>query len=102
MLSILIVNWNTRELLRRCLMSIQEFAPKSPYEIIVVDNESSDGSAQMVADDFPSVRLEKNPNNVGYATANNQAFRLAKGDLLLTLNPDTEFFDDSLDKAVLP
>ena len=102
MLSILIVNWNTRELLRRCLMSIQEFAPKSPYEIIVVDNASSDGSAQMVADEFPSVRLEKNPNNVGYAAANNQAFRLAKGDLLLTLNPDTEFFDDSLDKLVFP
>jgi len=100
MLSVLIVNWNTRELLRTCLQSIHKFSPSEPYEVIVVDNASTDGSADMVKTDFPDVRLIANPVNSGYAHGNNLAFQAAKGEGLLTLNSDTEFLDNSLQKAV--
>jgi len=95
MLSVLIVNWNTRELLRKCLQSLIQF-PADPMEIIVVDNHSKDESAKMVREEFPQVRLIEAGSNSGYARGNNLAFAAAKGDLLLTLNPDTEFVDDSL------
>ncbi|MCC7230419.1 MAG: glycosyltransferase family 2 protein [Fimbriimonadaceae bacterium] len=100
MLSILIVNWNTRELLRACLQSILDHPPTCPYEVIVVDNASTDSSAEMVQKDFLSVRLHASRQNLGYAAGNNQAFALATGNLLLTLNPDTEFDDNSLDRAI--
>lgn len=100
MLSVLIVNWNTRELLRSCLNSIHLFPPHEEYEVIVVDNQSSDGSAIMVAQEFPWVNLIESGSNVGYAKGNNLAFNVAKGDLLLTLNPDTEFEDFSLNIAI--
>lgn len=100
MLSVLIVNWNTRDLLRACLRSIREHAPRAPYEVIVVDNASTDGSADMVRAEFPEVRLVASALNGGYAAGNNMAFEVAKGDYLLTLNPDTEFLDDSLDRAL--
>jgi hypothetical protein len=100
MLSILIVNWNTRDLLRACLKSILKFPPTCPFEVIVVDNASSDGSAHMVREEFPTVRMVESPVNTGYARGNNLAFGEATGDFLLTLNPDTEFEDDSLDRAL--
>jgi GT2 family glycosyltransferase len=65
-----------------------------------VDNASSDGSAEMVAHQFPSIRLIASELNTGYARGNNLAFELARGEWLLTLNPDTELIDDSLDRAV--
>ena len=100
MLSILIVNWNTRELLRACLDSISAHPPSMEFEVIVVDNASTDGSAEMVRTSFPQVRLVASPTNTGYARGNNLAFAEARGDQLLTLNPDTEFTDDSLDRAL--
>lgn len=100
MLSILIVNWNTRDLLRKCLQSIQNFPPASPYEVIVVDNASSDQSAEMVEAEFPAVHLVASKENTGYAKGNNLAFQAANGDYLLTLNPDTEFDDLSLQRAI--
>src|SRR5471030_441391 len=100
MLSILIVNWNTKDLLRICLRSIEDFPPTQPYEVVVVDNASSDGSAEMVAEEYPSAKLVANPINSGYAKGNNLCFANAKGDWLLTLNPDTEFVDNSLDIAI--
>ncbi len=100
MLSILIVNWNTKDLLRVCLRSIEALPPSEEFEIVVVDNASSDGSAQMVAQEFPSVHLVASPTNTGYAKGNNLAFARAKGEWLVTLNPDTEFFDESLDIAI--
>ncbi|MFZ4506232.1 MAG: glycosyltransferase family 2 protein [Fimbriimonas sp.] len=100
MLSILIVNWNTRDLLRACLASILRYPPSGEFEIIVVENASHDESAPMVASEFPLVKLITNVKNLGYAAGNNQAFAAARGDWLLTLNPDTEFRDDSLDRAV--
>lgn len=99
MLSILIVNWNTREHLRKCLETIWSFPPDGEWEVIVVDNASTDESAEMVASAFPDARLIRQSRNIGYAAANNIAFAAAKGDLLLTLNPDTEFADDSLSVA---
>lgn len=99
MLSILIVNWNTREHLRRCLGSIRAFPPDAEYEVIVVDNASSDGSAQMVCDEYPEVALIASKENTGYARGNNIAYEYARGDLLLLLNPDTEFEDNSLQAA---
>jgi len=100
MISVLIVNWNTRDFLRSCLESIHKFPPSQNYEVIVVDNASSDGSAAMVQSQFPDVKLIAHTANSGYAKGNNLAFEAASGDWLLTLNPDTEFVDDSLQKAV--
>ncbi|MGI8923835.1 MAG: glycosyltransferase family 2 protein [Fimbriimonadales bacterium] len=100
MLSILIVNWNTCEYLKRCLRSIAEHPPNAPLQVVVVDNASKDGSAEMVRAEFPWVELEASDKNLGYAAGNNIAFVMAKGEWQLTLNADTEFFDDSLQTAV--
>lgn len=100
MLSILIVNWNTRDLLAACLASIRRFPPREAYEVIVVDNASSDGSAEMVRSDFPEAKLIEPGQNLGYAAGNNEAMSAASGEWLLTLNPDTEFVDDSLQRAI--
>lgn len=89
MISVLIVNWNTRDQLHDCLTSIFACPPNEPFEVLVVDNSSTDGSADMVRDRFPNVQLICPGRNTGYATGNNLAFAHAKGDLLLTLNPDT-------------
>ncbi len=99
-LSLVVVNWNTRDLLRKCLASIEKFPPSCPFEVIVVDNASSDGSAAMVEVEFPWVRLMASKSNMGYARGNNLGFELARGQTLLTLNPDTEFEDRSLDRAL--
>ena len=91
-LSVIIVNWNTRDLLRRCLLSLRRAFASSPLrsEVIVVDNASGDGSAEMVAGEFPEVCLVANRENLNYAAGSNQALRLATGEFLLLLNPDTE------------
>jgi GT2 family glycosyltransferase len=86
-LSIVIVSWNTRELLARCLRSL-DVDPET--EIFVVDNASADGSAAMVQEQFPGVRLLVNPENLGFARACNQAIRCSSGRYILLLNPDTE------------
>jgi len=95
-LSIIIVNWNTRELLAGCLNAIEEGKRKKEdllaptVEVIVVDNASSDGSAAMVRERFPWVRLIENTENVGFAAANNQAIAEAAGRYVVLLNSDTE------------
>ncbi len=86
--SIIILNWNTREMLRECLHSIQTHAGDVDVEIIVVDNFSSDGSPAMVRQDFPKVRLLANQENVGFARGNNQGVAMAHGDFVLLLNSD--------------
>lgn len=90
-LSIVIVNWNVRELLRRCLASIRFDA-----EIIVVDNASSDGSADMVRAEFPHVRLVANAANRGFGGGSNDGLAAARGRYVLLLNPDTEIVGDAL------
>jgi len=95
-LSVLIVNWNTREKLRACLASLEG----TDAEVIVVDNASADNSAEMVRADFPWVRLIEAGYNSGYARGNNIAFEHATGDYLLTLNPDTEVPKGALEKSI--
>jgi len=106
-LSIIIINWNTRELLAQCLQSIAAELPPAPsppltpspslpIEVFVVDNASTDGSAALVRERFPWVRLIENAENVGFARANNQALREAAGRYAVLLNSDTEVLPGAL------
>ncbi len=88
-LSIIIVGWNTRNLLKNCLSSILANPPAAPYEIWVVDNASTDGSSSMVRESFPQAHLIENNENLGFSGANNLAIRQCTGKYLLLLNPDT-------------
>jgi GT2 family glycosyltransferase len=90
MISILIVNWNTCELLRSCLLSLRAACARFEYEIIAVENASNDGSAAMIQTAFPEVRLFASETNLGFAEGNNLAYAMAKGDWIWLLNPDTE------------
>jgi GT2 family glycosyltransferase len=89
--SIIIVNWNVRELLASCLRSLFEVGglPAQAMQVIVVDNASADGSAALVRADFPQVQLIANADNVGFGAANNQVLPLCQGRQVLLLNPDT-------------
>jgi len=95
-ISIVIVNWNTRELLRDCLNSISQAAPGIVYEIIVVDNASHDGSVSMVQRDFPAVIIIENPSNKGFAVANNQGLAIMSGRYALLLNTDAKLTENAL------
>lgn len=97
-LSIIIVSWNTRELLRNCLASLELATGPLDTEIFVVDNASSDGSAEMVQQDFPQVQLLQGGGNLGFSKGNNLALPGAKGEAVLLLNPDTVCPPDSLSK----
>jgi N-acetylglucosaminyl-diphospho-decaprenol L-rhamnosyltransferase len=89
-LSVVIVSYNTRELLRGCLGSVlADVDPGLEHEIIVVDNASADGSAAMVRNGFPQVRLLANAQNRGFAASNNQAIEQSSGQYVFLLNPDT-------------
>jgi len=96
MLSILIVNWNVRDLLRDCLRSIERGRGALEVEVIVVDSASGDDSVAMVAAEFPWVTLRPQSENVGFPRGNNIALAEARGDHLLLLNPDTVVLDDAL------
>ena len=98
-LSIIIVNWNVRDLLRQCLYSIQKETSRwdaSRWEVIVVDSASTDGSVEMVQQEFPWVRLIASQENLGYAGGNNVGIRASRGRYILLLNPDTEVIGDAL------
>lgn len=88
-LSIIIVNRNTRELLLACISSVYATAPPLSFEIFMVDNASSDGSAEAVKREFPDVFIMANERNLGFAMANNQAIRRARGRFVVLLNTDT-------------
>lgn len=94
--SVCIVNWNTRELLRRCLQSIRERTSGVQVEVIVVDNASVDGSAEMVTVLFPKVKLVASTENLGFARGSNLAAASASGDYVLYLNPDTELVTNAI------
>jgi len=97
--SIIVVNWNTKALLRDCLNSVYEQI-RDDYEIIVVDNASTDGSKEMVRNDFPKVVLIENNKNRGFAAANNQGMAVAKGKYVLLLNSDTIVLDNCISNIV--
>ncbi len=99
-LSIIIVSYNTREILRDCLKSVFEFSAGMKVEVIVVDNASSDGSVEMVVQDFPEVILLANKDNRGFAAANNQGFEIAQGEFWLLLNSDTLLRDNVLQASL--
>jgi GT2 family glycosyltransferase len=99
-LSIIIVNWNTRELLRNCLASIYANSEKGSIRIIVVDNASKDGSSAMVKDQFPEVRLINSGGNIGFARANNLAMSYVDTPLVLFLNPDTLIVNNAVAQMI--
>lgn len=99
-LSVIIVNYNTREKLKMCLESVFASATKFSFEVFAVDNASSDGSAALVSAKFPRVKLIENRDNVGYAKANNQAIRETIGRYILLLNSDVEVSPDTFDKMI--
>lgn len=96
--SVVIVSWNTKGLLRSCLKTVFEQTKEVSLEVFVVDNNSPDNSASMVAEEFPQVKLIANPDNKGFAAANNQALEVCTGSYILLLNPDTEIVDGAIDK----
>jgi GT2 family glycosyltransferase len=96
LLSVIVVNWNTKDLLENCLTSVATNLAQAPHEIIVVDNGSTDGSPQWLASRFPQARVIANEQNLGFGRANNQAMELARGDLLLLLNSDARLPDGSI------
>ncbi|GAK49310.1 glycosyl transferase family 2 [Candidatus Moduliflexus flocculans] len=98
--AVIIVNWNTRELLRQCLASAYQQTSGIAFEVWVIDNASSDGSAEMVAQEFPQTRLIRNAENVGFAKANNQALRRASARYYLLLNSDTALRDNAIAQMV--
>lgn len=96
-LSVIILSWNVRELLRRALDSVfSSWGNRPGLEVIVVDNASEDGSLAMVREAFPQVRVIANAENRGFTGGNNQGIAAATGRYLFILNPDTEVIDDAL------
>jgi GT2 family glycosyltransferase len=99
-LSIIVVSFNTRELTRACLASVYRHPSSRPFEVLVVDNDSTDGSAAMIREAFPLARLIANNENVGFARANNQAHLLCRGEYLMLLNSDAEVLPGALDALI--
>jgi N-acetylglucosaminyl-diphospho-decaprenol L-rhamnosyltransferase len=101
-LSIIIVNWNVRDLLRECIRSLRREMqmPQDQWELVVVDNDSKDGSQEMMRQEFPDVRLISSPQNVGFGRGNNAALPFCHGRYLLLLNPDTVVQDHAIDRLV--
>ncbi len=98
--SIIIPNYNTSALLRRCLASLREHPPECSFEVIVVDDASSDGSVEMVRGEFPEVQLIANERNRGYARSNNHAFSISRGRFVYMLNSDAELLPGAVDRLV--
>ena len=98
--SVIVVNWNTRDLLRGCLQSLRVVKSDFGLEVIVIDNASEDGSQEMVAGEFPDVRLIRNDGNRGFAAANNQGLKLARGRHALLLNSDAVLMPGALERVV--
>lgn len=99
-LSICIVNFQAGDYLRGCLGSIMANPPQGAYEIIIVDNGSTDGSLKMLQDEFPAVTVIANPTNLGFTAPMNQALYLAQGQFLLLLNPDTLIHPQAFDRLL--
>ncbi len=99
-LSIIIVNYNTRELLHTALETIRKNPPATAYEIFVVDNASTDGSKEYLKETANGINIILNEQNIGYSAANNIAIRKSKGRYILLLNPDTEVLEGTLTKCI--
>jgi len=99
-ISIVIVSWNTRDLLRKCLYSVFENSADLKVQVFVVDNASTDNSAEMVRHEFAEVCVIENSMNVGFSRANNQALPKCAAELVLLLNPDTVIIGSALRELV--
>ncbi|MFC1738370.1 glycosyltransferase family 2 protein [Planctomycetota bacterium] len=98
--SIIIVNWNTRNILHNCLRSVYQQSKNVNFEVIVIDNGSTDSSVAMVQSEFPDVIVIGNPENRGFAAANNQGIAAAKGRYILLLNSDTIVLENSISNTI--
>lgn len=98
-ISIVIVSYNVKEFVRKCLQSLLEYIDQTiAIEVVLVDNNSTDKTVELVKKEFPQVNIIKNITNKGFPSANNQAFKLCKGEYILMLNPDAEIIDGSFNK----
>src|SRR5947209_17183950 len=97
---IIVVSYNTRDLLRKCLLAVPAACGSLQYSLWVIDNNSPDRSAEMVAREFPSAKLTASEINLGFAAANNLAIEHSADEYLVLLNPDTEAEPGSLEKLV--
>lgn len=95
-ISIVIISWKMRDLLERCLKTIYKYTTDVTFEVIVIDNNSQDGTSEMIEKHFPQVRLIKNPENRGVAPARNQGIRETRGKYILILDADIELVDNSI------
>lgn len=93
-ISIVIVNWKVKDLLQNCINSILIYKDKYNVEIFVVDNDSGDGSVEMIKNDYPEIKLIALDKNIGFGSANNLAIKQARADYIFLLNPDTEITKD--------
>lgn len=98
--SVIIVSFNTRDVLRRCLQSLYAAIGRRAIEVIVVENASRDASADMVEREFPQAQLVRSATNLGFAAANNVGFKLARGRYVILLNPDAEVEADAFAGAI--
>jgi GT2 family glycosyltransferase/multisubunit Na+/H+ antiporter MnhE subunit len=99
-LSVIIVNYNVKYFLEQCLISVYKALTDIPAEVWVIDNNSVDGSVEMVRQKFPQVELIANTENTGFSVANNQAIKVSKGEYVLLLNPDTVVEEETFIKCI--
>jgi len=99
-LTIVIVSFNTQDLLRRCISAVEHQSRTASCEVIVVDNDSKDGSAEMVEAEFPEIQLICANTNLGFAAANNRALSIARGRYIIALNSDAFIGADALSRAI--
>src|SRR5580698_8897946 len=107
-LSVIIVNYNVKHFLEQCLYSVRKASSPNPskgekgidVEVWVVDNNSVDGSIEMLKEKFPEVKLVENKKNAGFSVANNQAIKVATGEYVLLLNPDTIVEEETFTKTI--
>lgn len=99
-LSVIIINYNVKHFLEQCLYSVRKAAKNLAVEVWVVDNNSVDGSIEMLKEKFPEVKLIENKKNAGFSVANNQAIKQATGEYILLLNPDTIVEEETFTKTI--
>ena len=99
-LSVIIVNYNVKHFIEQCLFSVLKASESLTHEVFVVDNNSVDGSVGLIKEKFPQITLIENKVNTGFSVANNQAIKLAKGEYILLLNPDTVVQEDTFTKII--
>lgn len=99
-LTILIVNWRSKDYLRRCLQTIRSTCGELASQIVVVDGGSFDGCGEMLVAEFPGVEFVQSPDNIGFGRCNNLGFARVRGGFLLLLNPDTELRSESVQRLV--